>query len=84
MYKKTILAIGAHIDDVIICVGGFLIQAVQKSHRVVIISIISNFSTRFQTKGKEKETIDNLMQLSSKYNLEYRILGRPYHQSTMY
>lgn len=81
MNKKSILAIGAHIDDVFIGVGGFLLQAVEQGHRVVIVSIISDFSTRFQTKGKEKETICELQEVSKKYNFEHRLLGRPYHQS---
>lgn len=81
MSKKCILAIGAHVDDVFIGVGGLLLQAVEKGHKVVILSIISDFSTRFQTRGQEQETIDELQSISSKYQFEHRLLGRPYHQS---
>src|SRR5690349_9536444 len=53
--RKTFLAVGAHMDDAELHHGGVLIQAAQAGHRVVIVTVVSDFSTWQRTKGREAE-----------------------------
>ena len=78
--RQTFLAIGAHLDDAFLGAGGVLIQAAQAGHRVVIVTVVSDFSSRAATRGHEAVTKKELLVLSKKYGFEHRLLGRPYHQ----
>jgi LmbE family N-acetylglucosaminyl deacetylase len=80
MSSRTILAIGAHLDDAFIGVGGALVQAAKAGDRVVIVTLVGDFSTRPQTRGQEAETIAELMAISGRYGFEHRLLGQGYHQ----
>jgi len=53
--KRTILVIGAHLDDCEIGAGGVIAKAVRKGHRVVLLNVASDYSTWRTTKGREKE-----------------------------
>ncbi|MBA7528565.1 hypothetical protein ES705_20752 [subsurface metagenome] len=55
MDKKTILVIGAHMDDCEIGAGGLIVKAVKKGHRIVLVNVASDYSTWSVTKGREKE-----------------------------
>lgn len=78
--KGPILAVGAHLDDCMICAGGVLLQAARAGRRVVLVTAVSDFSTRLATRGQEQQTIDDLMALSEEYGFEHHLLGKPYHQ----
>jgi LmbE family N-acetylglucosaminyl deacetylase len=77
--SKTIVAFGAHCDDSEIGVGGILLKAVQAGHRVVIVCVVSDFSTWSLTKGREAATIEGLKKIASARGFEKRFLGRAYH-----
>lgn len=78
--KKTILAIGAHMDDAEIGAGGVLIQAARAGHRVVIVTVVSDYRTWLATVGREEQTKRDLIALAKKYGFEKRFLDYPYHQ----
>ena len=78
--SRTILAIGAHLDDAFIGAGGVLLQAAKAGCRVVIVTVVSDFSTRVQTRGQETLTVKDLLALSEARGFEHRLLGYPYHQ----
>jgi LmbE family N-acetylglucosaminyl deacetylase len=78
--RKTFLAIGAHMDDAEIGAGGVLIQAARAGHRVVIVTVVSDYRTWQPTVGREAETKRDLLALARKYGFEKRFLDYPYHQ----
>ena len=49
----TLLAVGAHMDDVEYGIGGILIQAVRAGHRVVVVVTVSDYTTWGATIGRE-------------------------------
>jgi len=77
---KTFLAVGAHMDDAEIGAGGVLIQAVRAGHRVVIVTVVSDYKTWQPTLGREERTKRDLIALAQKHGFEKRFLDYPYHQ----
>jgi LmbE family N-acetylglucosaminyl deacetylase len=77
---KTFLAVGAHMDDAEIGAGGVLIQAARAGHRVVVVTVVSDYSTWLPTVGREEQTRCDLVALAQKYGFEKRFLDYPYHQ----
>ena len=78
--RKTFLAVGAHMDDAEIIAGGELIQAAKAGHRVVIVTVVSDYTTWEHTVGREDATKSNLLALAKKFGYEKRFLDYPYHQ----
>jgi LmbE family N-acetylglucosaminyl deacetylase len=64
---KTILGIGAHYDDCIFGISGTLLGAVRKNHRVVILSLIGDYSNWKPAQGREKEIVQGTIDLSKEY-----------------
>jgi LmbE family N-acetylglucosaminyl deacetylase len=77
---KTFLAIGAHMDDAEIGAGGVLIQAARAGHRVVIVTVVSDYTTWLPTRGREEQTKRDLLALAKRFGFEKRFLDYPYHQ----
>jgi len=80
--KKTFLAVEGHMDDAEIGVGGILIQAAKKGHRVVIVTVASDYTTWAATVGREDRTKLELMELAKSFGFEKRFLNRPYHHTS--
>jgi LmbE family N-acetylglucosaminyl deacetylase len=78
--RKTILAVGAHMSDAELGAGGVLIQAARAGHRVVIVTVVSDFRSWLPTVGHEEETKRKLLALAERYGFEKRFLDYPYHQ----
>lgn len=77
---KTLLAIGAHYDDCVYGIPGILLQAVRKHYRVVILSVIGDYSNWPPTRGREKDFVDATIAVSKEYGAEMRYLKYASHR----
>ena len=75
----TILAVGAHMDDVEIGVGGILCQAVDAGHRFISVVVASDHSSWKITAGHEEEVRAKQLVLADRYGYEKRFLEYAYH-----
>lgn len=71
---RTILAIGAHYDDCPFGIPGTLLRAVQKHQRVVILSLIGDYTNWPPVKGREQGLIELSKQLATERGMEMRFL----------
>lgn len=78
--SKTILAIGAHYDDCVFGIPGILLQAVRKHYRVVVLSIIGDYSNWTPVKGREKKFLDGTIEISRELGVEMRFLRYASHR----
>ena len=78
MDKKTILVVGAHMDDCEIGAGGLIIKAVNKGHRVVLVNCASDYSTWCTTKGREKDVKEKILRKAKEMGVEKRFLEYGY------
>ena len=75
---KTILAIGAHMDDVWYGVGGFALTAVKRGHRVVFINTVGDYSNWPTTQGREAEIKPKVRAFAEDRGIELRSLNYKY------
>jgi LmbE family N-acetylglucosaminyl deacetylase len=80
--SKTILAIEAHADDATIGAGALLLEAAQKGHRVVIVTVASDFETWNTSLGRGEQIKSGLNELASEQGMERIFLDLPYHQTS--
>lgn len=76
---KTFLAVGAHMDDAEIGAGGVLIQAARAGHRVVVVTVVSDYSSWAPTIGREERVKGELVECDRRFGIEKRFLDYPYH-----
>ena len=76
---KTLLAIGAHYDDCVFGIPGILLQALRKHYRVVILSIIGDYTNWAPVKGRAKAFVDGIVVINKEYGAETRYLRYASH-----
>jgi LmbE family N-acetylglucosaminyl deacetylase len=72
---KTILAIGAHYDDCVFGIPGILLQAVQKDYRVVVLSLIGDYTNWPPAKDRGPQLKEISESLAHYLGVEMRFLG---------
>lgn len=78
--QPVLLGIGAHYDDCVYGIPGILLKAVAKHYRVVILSVIGDYSNWPPTKGREQKFVDETIRISRDYGVEMRYLPFASHQ----
>mgnify|MGYP001179529926 CR=1 FL=1 len=77
--QKTLLAIGAHYDDCVYGIPGIMLKAVAKHYRVVQLILIGDYSNWPPTKGREKNFVDQTIEISARYGVETQYLDFASH-----
>ena len=72
--SKTILGIGAHYDDCVFGISGTLLKAVRKNYRVVILSLIGDYSNWKPVAGRADKLVPASIDLAKEYGVEMRFL----------
>lgn len=79
--KKTFLVVQGHLDDAYIGAGGVLIQAARAGHRVVVVTVASDYSSWGATVGREERVKQEQVELARLFGFEKRFLDGKYHQT---
>jgi LmbE family N-acetylglucosaminyl deacetylase len=79
--QKTFLAVEGHLDDAEIGVGGVLIQAARAGHRVVIVTVASDYSSWAATVGREDRVKREQLEFARAFGFEKRFIDGKYHQT---
>ena len=72
---KTVLGIGAHYDDCVFGIPGVLLKAVRKGCRVVILTLIGDYSDWKPVQGREQRVMDDTVHLCEEYGVVMRFLS---------
>ncbi|MFM2141826.1 MAG: hypothetical protein RLZZ476_370 [Verrucomicrobiota bacterium] len=73
--NRTILAIGAHYDDCVFGIPGTLLRAVKKHQRVVILSLIGDYSNWPPVRGRDQDLLKLSADMARERGMEMRFLN---------
>ena len=72
---KTVLGIGAHYDDCVFGISGTLLKAVRKNHRVIILSLIGDYTNWKPVAGRAEQLVPGTIAIAKEYGVEMRFLS---------
>jgi len=70
----TILAIGAHYDDIVYGIPGVLLQAIDKGHRVVILALLGDYTNWPPVDGRAAQLVQDTTAIAKDFGAEMRFL----------
>jgi LmbE family N-acetylglucosaminyl deacetylase len=70
----TVLALGAHYDDCPFGIPGVLLQAVERGSRVVILSLIGDYTNWKPVRGRGPDLLEGTRRICADYGAEARFL----------
>jgi len=76
--RKTIVAVGAHMDDCWLGMGGFALKAVAHGHRVVMVQVVGKYRTWPTVRGRASEIKPQLQDLADRAHVELITLEHDY------
>jgi LmbE family N-acetylglucosaminyl deacetylase len=77
--RKTLLCVGAHMDDCEWMAGGLILKAVRDGLRVVLVQAVSDWSNWPPSQGHEKRVESGVKRIASEIGVEKILLGYKYH-----
>ena len=72
--RRTLLAIGAHYDDCVFGIPGVLLQAAHNQDRVVILSLIGDYTNWPPVAARSRALVDLSVQMARERGMEMRFM----------
>jgi LmbE family N-acetylglucosaminyl deacetylase len=71
---ETVLGIGAHYDDCAFGIPGTLLRAVERGHRVVVLTLIGDYENWKPVRGRGPALVEGTREIAADYGIESRFL----------